>query len=438
MGPLTLRNIFLTIVVVLSATIIRSQCNQYFIYESFSTSLPTQRGTWINTSVLYGTTTSTARTGSNYLTFNAVNDAIRLPQITNPGVLSFYYRRSSTSTGTPKFSVETSPNGSTWTERLAVTSFSTTYALASVNLGSLGLTNVHIRVIDRRASGSAERYIDDLSLTSVDASENTFIPFITSCTQTVNSNYTYIVSDNISPDGPIIGNYTNNLDRVMTFTPDDNTKKLILTFDHLDLETDYDYLYIHDGANTSANLLATLTGTTNPGEIVSTNPTGQLTLRWTTDVSNVGSWGGFRASMTSVTPLPVELLYFEGIADPTFNMLKWATASEKDASHFVINRSIDGEFWISIGERAAAGNSNETQNYSYLDAFKDFGIHYYQLTQYDIDGKYEIFGPIAIDNSRKIKKIVKWINMAGQEVGPEFRGILFEIYEDGTSKKIIR
>ncbi len=415
-----------------------TQCNQHFIYESFSTSLPTQRGTWINTSVLYGTTASTARTGSNYLTFNALNDAIRLPQIANPGVLSFYYKRSSTSTGTPKFSVETSPNGTTWTERLAVTSFSTTYALASVNLGSLSLTNIHIRIIDKRASGTAERYIDDLSLTSTDASENTYIPFIAACTQTLISSYTYIVSDNISPAGPTVGNYSNNIDRTITFTPDDNTKKLMLTFDHLDLELDYDYLYVHDGANTSAALLATLTGVTTPSDIVATNSTGQLTLRWTTDVSNVGSWGGFRASLTAVTPLPVELMYFEGVAYPTFNMLKWATASEKDALHFVVERSIDGEHWIQVGKKSAAGNSTQTQNYSYLDAFPEFDVHYYRLMQYDIDGALDTYGPIAIDNTRKLKLVVKWINSLGQEVGAEYKGLVFEIYEDGTSKKIIR
>lgn len=277
------------------------QCNQYFIYESFSTSLPTQKGTWINTSVLYGTTSTTARTGANYLTFNALNDAIRLPQVTNPGVLSFYYRRSSTSTGTPKFSVETSPDGSTWTERLAVTTFTTSYQLGTVNLGSLGLTNIHIRIIDKRASGSAERYIDDLSLTSTSASVNTLIPFVTACNETLNSSYTYTITDDCGPVGPAAGNYSPSVNRTFTFTPSDNTKKLNLSFTQMDLETNYDYLYVYDGANTSATLLATLNGTTLPSDITATNPSGQLTIRWTSDVSNIGTWGGFAANITSIT-----------------------------------------------------------------------------------------------------------------------------------------
>ena len=170
-----MKNLLFLICLLVQTNVAICQCSQYFIYESFSTTLPTQKGTWINTSVLYGTTASITRTGSNYLTFNALNDAIRLPQIANPGVLTFYYRRSSTTTGTPKFSVETSPDGTTWTERLAVTTFSTTYTLASVNLGALSLTNVHIRVIDKRASGTADRYIDDLGLTSTVSSTNTLL-----------------------------------------------------------------------------------------------------------------------------------------------------------------------------------------------------------------------------------------------------------------------
>lgn len=291
--------LFTLICVIGMINISNSQCNQYFIYESFSTTLPTQKGTWINTSVLYGTTASTARTGANYLTFNALNDAIRLPQVANPGVLSFYYRRSSTTTGTPKFSVETSPNGTTWTERLAVTSFSATYALATVNLGSLGLTNIHIRIIDKRASGTAERYIDDLSLTSTSASENTLIPFVAACNNTLNSSYTYTITDDLGPVNS--GNYTHSVDRTYTFTPSDGTKKLKVSFTQLNLETDYDYLYIYDGANTSATLLATVTGTTIPADISAENAAGQLTIRWTTDISNIGTWGGFVANITSIT-----------------------------------------------------------------------------------------------------------------------------------------
>ena len=43
-----------------------------------------------------------------------------------------------------------------------------------------------------------------------------------------------------------------------------------------------------------------------------------------------------------------------------------------------------------------------------------------------------------IDNRNKISKIVKRVNMMGQEVGPNARGVIIEIYEDGTMLRTIK
>lgn len=137
-------------------------------------------------------------------------------------------------------------------------------------------------------------------------------------------------------------------------------------------------------------------------------------------------------------PLPVELLYFEGTPYPLWNALHWATASESNSSHFIIERSHDGDTWTEIASKLASGNSIEKINYHYLDYLEQFNICYYRLIQHDFDGKYEIYGPIVIDNTRRSKKIIKYVDPTGREVGPEYKGLVFEIYEDGTSKKIIR
>ena len=120
-------------------------------------------------------------------------------------------------------------------------------------------------------------------------------------------------------------------------------------------------------------------------------------------------------------------------------MLKWSTASEHNSSYFDIERSIDGIEWGIVGTKQAAVNSNTQINYSYLDAINQFKIHYYKLVQYDIDGKFEVYGPIMLDNRIKEKKIVKYINLMGQEVNPNYTiGTIFEVYEDGTINRIIR
>jgi hypothetical protein len=137
-------------------------------------------------------------------------------------------------------------------------------------------------------------------------------------------------------------------------------------------------------------------------------------------------------------PLPVELLYFEGIAYPSFNSLKWATASEHNSDYFSIEKSIDGEDWRQITTKPSSGNSTEKINYFYLDNIDQFIIHYYRLVQYDIDGKFVGYGPIMLDNIIKEKKVVKYVNLMGQEVPSTTTGVVIEVYEDGTSKKIIR
>jgi hypothetical protein len=136
-------------------------------------------------------------------------------------------------------------------------------------------------------------------------------------------------------------------------------------------------------------------------------------------------------------PLPVELIYFEGYEYPSFNSLKWSTASEHNSDYFKIERSIDGENWEYVGTRLASGNSNTRINYSYLDTFNEFVIHYYRLIQMDYDGKYKIYGPILLDNTKTFKKVIKYVNLMGQEVDRNTKGTIFEIYDDGTSKKII-
>ena len=79
-----------------------------------------------------------------------------------------------------------------------------------------------------------------------------------------------------------------------------------------------------------------------------------------------------------------------------------------------------------------------TINYFYNDNYVNKGIIYYRLKQVDFDGNYKMYGPISIMYFPSEKKIIKIVNILGQEIGPFYKGIAFEIYEDGSSKRIIR
>ena len=61
------------------------------------------------------------------------------------------------------------------------------------------------------------------------------------------------------------------------------------------------------------------------------------------------------------------------------------------------------------------------------------------MISFDIDGKYETFGPIVITRDVKNKQIIGYINLLVQKVDPKYTtGVIIEIYEDGTMIKKIR
>jgi hypothetical protein len=136
--------------------------------------------------------------------------------------------------------------------------------------------------------------------------------------------------------------------------------------------------------------------------------------------------------------LPVELLYFEGNAYDKINYLEWATATEHNSSHFVVEKSTDGWEWQSIGQLDAAINSTQELRYNLTDDNVMPVLNYYRLRQFDIDGANKDYGPIAIDNRQRIKKVIRTINLLGQQVDENATGIIIEIYEDGSIRKTIR
>lgn len=284
------------------------QCVNYQVYEGISNSIPTSGGTWVGTSVTYGVT---PRSGGYNITFNALNDAIRTPQIANPGIFSFWYARSSNAANSPQFTVETSTDNSTWTSRGTTGTFSETYTQFSVNLGALGLNNVYVRIRDTRASGGAERYLDDIAWTSTNVGNNLLIPSLSNCSQTVTCGTTYTFSD----FGGNNSDYSASLDQTITFTPSVGTNKVQLVFSTFSTESGYDGMVIYDGPDTSSPIISSglpagssaincpagsFYGATNPGTITSTHSTGTITVKFKSDSSTNSS--GWLASVACVLP----------------------------------------------------------------------------------------------------------------------------------------
>ena len=141
--------------------------------------------------------------------------------------------------------------------------------------------------------------------------------------------------------------------------------------------------------------------------------------------------------MVEVNTLPVELTFFNGKTTQNGNQLTWQTASEYNADYYMLKYSTDGEFTNTIAMIPAAGTTNQTSNYYFIHDRFERTINYYQLIQVDLDGTETVYPAISIDN-RGGKKLVKIINVMGQEVNEMSGGIYFELYDDGSMIKIIK
>jgi streptogramin lyase len=90
--------------------------------------------------------------------------------------------------------------------------------------------------------------------------------------------------------------------------------------------------------------------------------------------------------------LPVNLINFAAKAQSLHTAkLDWATASEINNSHFVLERSYDGKSFKAIGTVGGNGNSQEVMEYSFVDETiaTDKHIVFYRLNQFDFDGANE-------------------------------------------------
>ena len=116
-------------------------------------------------------------------------------------------------------------------------------------------------------------------------------------------------------------------------------------------------------------------------------------IGFTANCTQSGISGVFTAEDIS---LPVELLYFTGEPAKNGINLVWASGSEFDCAGYALYRSTDASTWLNIGYLEGAGNSQQIQRYLFADENPVKGVSYYRLTQYDLNGDFEILKTIAI------------------------------------------
>ncbi len=100
------------------------------------------------------------------------------------------------------------------------------------------------------------------------------------------------------------------------------------------------------------------------------------------------------------TPMPIELLSFEGESSGKKNLLKWSTATETFNDYFTVERSRNGETYHEVKRIKGAGNSLIQKNYEAFDETGSGGLNYYRLKQTDFNGDFS-YSPVITIKSEK-------------------------------------
>ncbi|MFL5788055.1 MAG: PQQ-dependent sugar dehydrogenase [Flavisolibacter sp.] len=106
---------------------------------------------------------------------------------------------------------------------------------------------------------------------------------------------------------------------------------------------------------------------------------------------SVSSFSSFFLAGKSMIVLPLQLLSFEGSMQKSAASLLWKTTNERNTDFFDVERSTDGRNFNYIGKVGALGNTNNENDYSYVDydaCNQVTSTVYYRLKMVDKNGTY--------------------------------------------------
>lgn len=138
----------------------------------------------------------------------------------------------------------------------------------------------------------------------------------------------------------------------------------------------------------------------DPGEIIAIGDT-ELPSGFPTISINLAGANLFEDLVVGeAVALPVILKSFTAEKHTNSStMVRWASSSEINASHYEVERSTDQVTWSFVGKVSAVGNSTVEQSYDMVDrdlnlnSREDKKIYYYRLKMVDLDGAYE-YSPV--------------------------------------------
>lgn len=115
------------------------------------------------------------------------------------------------------------------------------------------------------------------------------------------------------------------------------------------------------------------------------NSTANLTENYL-EISNLNSMGRFSSSGQNFTTLPISDIKLNGVANQQAINLSWNTINEVGVSHFIIEKSIDGQIFSTISKIPSKSSQTKDNSYSITDKNPISGTNYYRVRGIDTDG----------------------------------------------------
>lgn len=155
---------------------------------------------------------------------------------------------------------------------------------------------------------------------------------------------------------------------------------------------------------------------------------------WLPDNANLGSAAAVSSGVGAVTasglstfgpwvltsllsPLPIELVSFEGNCSGKDLVLSWCTASESNNDYFSIEQSIDGVDFTVVGRVAGAGVSHERHCYQYKAKAISDDINYFRLRETDKNSRSETSAIISVAGCGQGKESITIASDGSKEIG---------------------
>jgi Secretion system C-terminal sorting domain len=261
--------------------------------------------------------------------------------------------------------------------------------LSFKNYGHFGLANNP--AMAPWFTGSGGTFSSELALDDVIINEKTI---------TVSGKIWLDNNNNQNDDGGTEANYTGANHYVHLIGPDGK----ILYSALVDATGNYSFPAPMNTAGMSIQIstsTAALEGNPNtaaaPSGYTNTTP---VTIALTTVTSNITNQNfGIKNTL-----LPISFGEFSATNNNDNTVLSWVTYSEQDASHFEIEKSIDGFTAAKkmTGKVVAAGNSSSKKQYTFTEKINSSPVNYYRVKMVDKNGSFAYSNVVSVKGSKNI------------------------------------